>query len=166
MSIIASRAVDSQHVLVTVPATTTVSTSRAFSTAFKIVADTELVPNKLFAAVNLSYEPGVDKARGDLDWTQSATYGVTGALAYRVTPRITLGGEVEYYRAYDSFGFNNFQGHAVYVGPTLHIQFSPKTLLSAAFSTQVAGRAVGETHALDLTNFERYHANLKVEFEF
>jgi hypothetical protein len=91
---------------------------------------------------------------------------VTGALAYRVAPKITLGGELEYYRAYDGLLFNTFNGNAFYAGPTLHIQFDGKTMLAAAFSTQVAGQAVGDRNALDLTNFERYHANLKFEKEF
>jgi hypothetical protein len=31
---------------------------------------------------------------------------------------------------------------------------------------QVAGHAVDDPRALDLTNFERYRSNLKLEFEF
>ena len=39
-------------------------------------------------------------------------------------------------------------------------------LLAAAFSAQVAGHAVGDPRALDLTDFERYRGNLKFEIEF
>ncbi len=79
---------------------------------------------------------------------------------------MTLGGELQYYRAFDGFGMQTFLGNALYVGPTLHIQFTPKIMLAAAFSTQVSGHAAGETRSLDLTNFQRDLANLKVEFEF
>jgi hypothetical protein len=136
-----------------------------FSNTFRIAADTELIPNHLFAAANLIYTPEISKSQGE-DWARSSQIGATAALAYRVTPKATVGAEVEYYRAYDGLAFQSFEGNAFYVGPTLNIQFNSKVMLAAAFSTQVAGQAVGENHNLDLTNFERYHTNLKLEFEF
>ena len=57
---------------------------------------------------------------------RASTYGATAAMAYRIAPKLTIGGEVEYYRAHSSFGMGNFDGAAVYAGPTLHIQFNPK----------------------------------------
>ena len=140
--------------------------TRDFSSTFTLIADTELVPNRLYAAFNLIYAPEVGKAVGDLDWQHSSTLGITGALAYRIAPKITLGGELEYFRAYDGLLFNTLDGQALYAGPTLQIQFNSKTMLAAAFSAQVAGQAVGEQQLLDLTNFERYQANLKLEIEF
>lgn len=136
-----------------------------FSDTFRIAADTELIPNHLFAAANLIYAPEIGKPQGE-DWGPSSEIGATAALAYRVTPKATVGAEVEYYRAYDGLALQSFAGSALYVGPTLHIQFNSKVMLAAAFSTEVAGAAAGESHNLDLTNFERYHTNLKLEFEF
>lgn len=136
-----------------------------FSNEFRLAADTEIIPNHLFGAVNLTYAPEIGRPKGG-DWERSSEIGATAALAYRITPKVTLGGEVEYYRAYDGLALQTFDGNAFYVGPTLNIQFNSKVMLAAAFSTQVAGHAVGESHDLDLTNFERYHTNLKLEFEF
>jgi hypothetical protein len=136
-----------------------------FSNTFRIIADTELIPNHLYAAANLIYTPEIGKPEGE-DWGRESQFGATAAIAYRFTPKVTIGGEVEYYRAFDGLAFQTFDGNALYVGPTLQIQFNSKVMLSAAFSTEVAGAAVGETHNLDLTNFERYHTNLKLEFEF
>jgi opacity protein-like surface antigen len=136
-----------------------------FSSKFGIVADTELVANRLYAAVNLTYTPDIAQSPGE-SWSNSSQFGLTGGLAYRVTPMVTVGGETEYYRQYDSLGFSAKLGEALYVGPTLHIQFTPKIMLAAAFSTEVAGRATGESRNLDLTNFSRQRANLKLEFEF
>jgi hypothetical protein len=136
-----------------------------FSSEFRIIADTEVIPNHVFAAVNLVYTPEIAQARG-VNWQPASQIGATAALAFRVTPKVTLGGEVEYYRAYDGLTFQAFDGSALYVGPTLNIQFNSKVMLAAAFSAQVAGQAVGETNNLDLTNFEHYRTNLKLEFEF
>jgi hypothetical protein len=136
-----------------------------FNTTFRLIADTEIIPNHMFAAVNLIYTPEIAKSPGE-DWERASQFGATAALAYRVTPKVTIGGEVEYYRAYDGLAFQTYEGNAFYVGPTLNIQFNSKVMLAAAFSTEVAGSAAGEDHNLDLTNFERYHTNLKLEFEF
>ena len=54
----------------------------------------------------------------------------------------------------------------LFSGPNVQINFSQKVLLAAAFLTQVAGHAVDDPRPLDLTNFEKYRANLKFEVEF
>ena len=140
--------------------------TQLWGSTFKIVADTELIPNRLYAAVNLSYAPEVAKSPGATGWERASSLGVTGALSWRLTPRIAIGAEVEHYHAFDGLYFNHEVGHAWYVGPTLQINFTNKTLLALAFSTQVAGHAVADPRALDLTNFEKYHFNMKFEVEF
>jgi hypothetical protein len=140
--------------------------TRSLGSTFKILADTELVQNRLFAAANLSYAPEIDKAVGEPTWTRSSTLGAASAIAWRFTPKITVGAEAEYFRAYESFGFKNFQGHALYVGPTLHIQITNKMMFAAAYSTQVGGHAAGDNQPLDLVNFTRHRARLRFECEF
>lgn len=140
--------------------------TRSIGSNFKILADTEIIPNRLFAAIYFSYAPEIEKAVGDPVCNRSSTFGTTGALAWRFTPKVTVGAEAEYFRAYESFGFKSFQGHAVYVGPTLHIQITNKMMFAAAYSTQVAGHAAGDDQPLDLTNFSRHRARLRFEYEF
>ena len=140
--------------------------TRDFSTTFRIVADTELISNRLYAAANLIYAPEVANAAAAATWERSSMAGLSAALTFRVTPSFAFGGEVEYDRIYEGLAFQALQGNAVFVGPTLHVQIRPKMLLAAAFSTQVAGYAVGDPRALDLTNFQHYRANLKFEVEF
>jgi hypothetical protein len=140
--------------------------TQAYSSTFKIVADTELITNRLYAALNLIYEPATAKPADTGIWERSSSAGVALGLAYRVTPTVAVGVGAEYDRAYEGVTLQTFDGHALFVGPTLQINFTPKILLAAAFSAQVAGQAVDDPRALDLTNFERYRANLKFEFEF
>jgi hypothetical protein len=137
-----------------------------FSMETRLAADTELIPNMLYAAINLIYAPEVGQSTGETGWERAAGYGASAAMSYRIAPKVTIGGEVEYYRSHSSFGVGNFDGAALYVGPTLHIQFTPKIFLAAAWSTQVAGHASGDVNQFDLTNFERQHGNLKLGFEF
>jgi hypothetical protein len=76
---------------------------------FRRIADTELIPNRFYAAVNVLYNPDYAQSPGE-PWERSSQYGITGGLAYRVALKITLGGEAEYYRAYDAFGSSRFRG--------------------------------------------------------
>ena len=93
--------------------------STGFGATAKIIADTELVPDRLFAAVNAIYEPDLSRDFGEPEWGRGAEFGLTAALTYRIAPKVTLGAELEYYRAYESLGFDNFAGDALYAGPTL-----------------------------------------------
>ena len=140
--------------------------TRAYASDFKLVADTELIANRLYAAVNLIYEPEVAKPRDANMWERSSSAGISAALAYRITPTFAMGIGAEYDRAYDGLALQTFTGHALFVGPTMQINFSSKVLLAAAFAAQVSGHAVDDPRSLDLTNFTRYRANLKFEVEF
>jgi hypothetical protein len=137
-----------------------------FEATGKILADTEIVPDRLYAAFNAIYTPEISRDFGSPNWMRAATLGVTTALVYRIAPNVVLGGELEYFRAHNSLGFDDFAGHALYAGPTLFVQLTNKILLRAAFSTQIAGHAAGEPFPLDLTNFSRNKALLYAEFEF
>jgi hypothetical protein len=140
--------------------------TRGYSSTFKLVADTELIANHLYAAINLIYEPEVAKPADSGMWERSSMAGVSTGLTYRVTPTFAMGVGTEYDRAYDGLAFQTFNGHALFVGPNLQINFSQKVLLAAAFMTQVAGHGVDDPRPLDLTNFEKYRANVKFEVEF
>jgi hypothetical protein len=137
-----------------------------FQAETRIIADTELVSNRLFAAVNAIYAPEIARNFGDLNGKRASTLGLLGALTYRITTKVSLGAELEYYRAYDGLGLNTLAGDALYVGPTFHMQVTNKFILSAAFSTQITGHAAGNVNFLDLTNFSRNKALLRAVFEF
>ena len=135
------------------------------STTFRAIADTELIANRLYGAVNLIYTPDYAHSPGQA-WEQSSTLGASAGLAYRVAPKVTLGGEAEVYGAYDGVLAKAWQGDALFLGPTLHVQFSGKMMLAAGWETQVAGRAIGDSRGLDLADFPHQRGNLKFEIEF
>lgn len=136
-----------------------------FELETKLSADTELVPNRLFLGINGSYEPEwTREASGDIE--REATLGVSAALAYQPFSRFVIGAEVGYYRHYDGIGLNAFTGDAVYLGPTLFVKFARKMFLSAAWSAQISGRDVEIPGSLNLSEFSRHRAKLKVAIEF
>ena len=65
--------------------------TQSYSSEFSIVADTELIPNRLFAAVNLIYEPEVAKPADTGMWERMSSAGLSLGLAYRITPTFALG---------------------------------------------------------------------------
>ena len=73
--------------------------------------DKELMPKRLFAAINLAYEP---------EWTRHServsTVAVGGALSTSVVTGVFIGGEVRYERRYDGISLDRFAGEALFVG--------------------------------------------------
>ncbi|TCR61213.1 hypothetical protein [Bosea sp. BK604] len=98
---------------------------------------------------------------------RTSRVGVSGALAVQINRNVFVGGEIRYLRSYAGLGLNSFEGHAVFVGPTLYARLSENLSISAAFSTQIAGKSqAAPGRSLDLDNFSRHQAKLKISYEF
>jgi hypothetical protein len=138
---------------------------RNFEFETTVNADLELLKNRLFAGVNLLYEPEVTQTvMGDTQ--REATFGGSAALSLRVASNVVLGGEVWYLRHYDAANLTAFTGDTVMLGPSLFIRFTPKMFMTAAWNTQVWGREVGNPVSLNLSEFQRNRAKLKFAWEF
>jgi hypothetical protein len=138
---------------------------RNFEFETTVNADLELLKNRLFAGVNLLYEPEVTQTvTGDTQ--REATFGGSAALSLRVASNVVLGGEVWYLRHYDAANLTAFTGDAVMLGPSLYIRFTPKMFMTAAWNIQVWGREVGSPVSLNLSEFQRNRAKLKFAWEF
>jgi len=138
---------------------------RNFEFETTVNADLELVKNRLFAGINLLYEPEVTQTTMG-DTQREATFGGSAALSLRVASNVVVGGEVWYLRHYDAANLTGFTGDAVMLGPSLYIAFTPKMFMTAAWNTQVWGREVGNPVSLNLSEFQRNRARLKFAWEF
>jgi hypothetical protein len=67
---------------------------------------------------------------------------------------------------FEGLDLGSFTGDAVYLGPTFFWKVGPKTLVSASWEAQVAGREISGLSPLDLADFSRQRARLLLEFEF
>ena len=133
----------------------------------KIEADTEPIKNRLFYAFNILYEPeGTITGTNPTGWDPESTFGVSSALAFQVVPNVVIGADLWYLRHYEGLGLGSFTGDAVYLGPTFFWKIGPKTLVSASWEAQVAGREISGLSPLDLADFSRQRARLLLEFEF
>jgi hypothetical protein len=126
-----------------------------------VAVDKELIPDHTIAALNLLYGFEGARSRATGRWSRESTFGVATALMMRVHPRIFVGTEARYLRAYDGLAFNDFAGYAVYLGPSVFAKLPGSWWMAAGWSAQVAGRAAGDPASLDLTNFERHQVAFK-----
>jgi hypothetical protein len=91
-------------------------------------------------------------------------------LSFLVTPDCFVGGEIEYYQAYQSLGFSNTSGSALYIGPTLHLQMGPKAFVSLAWSGQVSSAprqpALAALEAVNQSDLARQRGHMVFGVEF
>lgn len=138
---------------------------RNFEFETTVNADLELLRNRLYAGFNLLYEPEVTKpAFGDS--FREATAGGSAALSFRIVSNVVLGAELWYLRHYDAANLTAFTGDAILLGPTLFVQFTPKSFMTAAWNAQVWGREIGNPVSLNLSEFQRNRVKLKFAYEF
>ena len=140
--------------------------ARRYGTELTLALDRELIPNRVVAAFNLSYEPEWTHLLGAGVAEQESTAGGAVAVMAQIRPGFLVGGEMRYLRKYDGIGLEEFAGQALFVGPTAYLQLSERARLTIAWSVQAWGRAAGSTAALDLVNFERQQARLIFGFDF
>jgi len=145
---------------------------QGYGSTFAILADAELVADRIFGAVNLSYDLARFRPRGrDEDgarfaWEDASELAVSGALSFRTFGDLFLGAELRYARAYESLNLSKFAGEAVFLGPTLYIPLTESVELAAAYSAQVWGRVKGVPGRLDLDSFARHRAKLSLSVAF
>jgi hypothetical protein len=131
-----------------------------------LAADKDIVRDTFFVAFNASYEPEWIKLVETGEYERESTVGLATAGMLRLSPSLFIGGDVRYLRKYEGAALNTLAGEALFVGPTLFATFGHDYLLTAAFEAQVWGRAPGEPGTLDLDNFTRYQAKLRLVAHF
>jgi hypothetical protein len=131
-----------------------------------VALDKELVKDRVFGALNLIYDPETTWSRITGLWEQDSTLTFAAAVTTQVSPGIFIGAEAHYLRKYDGIGLDTIQGQAFFLGPSTFVRLSKSLAISGAWGFQIAGRATGTAAALDLTNFTRQQATLRIEYNF
>jgi hypothetical protein len=129
-----------------------------------LVLDKELVKDRLFAALNLVYDPEISRSPGG--WERDSILALTTSVTTQVKPGVFVGAEVRYLRRYDGIDLDSLAGQALFLGPTAFIRLSRSLAISGAWSVQLTGHATAVPGALDLTSFTRQQALLRVEYNF
>jgi hypothetical protein len=130
----------------------------------RLALETEIVPKKLYAAINLFYEPEVKHTPED-EWEREADFGISGAIAYRATSIMTVGTGLEYRRHYEP-EFHIYEGDALFIGPSMSLKINHRASLKLAWETQVAGHATDDPRLFNLEEFSRQKAKVELSYEF
>jgi len=131
-----------------------------------VAIDKELVRNLVFGAVNVIYDPETTLSQITGRWERESMLTLSAAVTTQVSPGVFVGVEGRYLRRYDGIGLDSLFGQAFFAGPSAYVRLSKSLAISGAWGFQVAGRATGVGGALDLTNFTRQQAQLRVEYNF
>jgi hypothetical protein len=76
-----------------------------YSTDLLVMADRELLPDRLFAAFNLIYSPEATQSRVSGAWDHQSDLALTAAMASQIYPGIVIGVETSYLRSYSGMGW-------------------------------------------------------------
>src|SRR6195256_38821 len=139
---------------------TTAAAVRNYGASFTLAFDRELIPNFAVAALNLIYQPEWTRLVGTGAAEQESTIGAAFAVMAQMRPGFLVGGEARYLRKYEGIALQEFNGEALFVGPTAYFQLSERSRLTLAWSFQAWGRSAQSSPVLDLVNFERHQARL------
>ncbi|MET7242040.1 hypothetical protein ABZT49_01605 [Methylobacterium sp. EM32] len=139
---------------------------RSFGTDIGLLADRELIPGKLVAAVNLGFAFASTRLGASSEQVRGSGIEAAAALSYQIRPGLFAGAEARYARTYEGLALGRLAGEALYLGPTLYTTLSPQAWASFTWSFQVAGRAADEPGPLDLSSFDRHQMRLRVGYNF
>jgi hypothetical protein len=129
--------------------------------------DTILVPEKLYAAVNINYALGTQKGFGpDAGWEDASGTSLSGAITYQITDRIFAGFEGRWLTAFSGAFLNDQVGWGLFAGPTLLVKVTESAALNLVWTPQLAGHASGVRGNLDLDGFERHQFRAKFATSF
>jgi hypothetical protein len=138
-----------------------------FALPVRLMADAELIRERLYAGANLLYAPEIDHDKG-APTADSALLGASAALTWRLASRFSIGGTIEYDAVYASLHVANPVGAAVFLGPTLFARFSPTLFCAATWSSRIAGAPAqaGRIGDYNQSELSRQRARLTVGVEF
>ncbi len=143
-----------------------------YSLPITILIDKVVVPGKLLAAANIIYTPGVSRfdsgpaIGANSGWQNESGFAAYGAMTALIRPNVFLGAEIRYLSAFQGTFLNRQDGYAITLGPSLCLQLSEKSFLKFAWASQIAGKAAGVPGTLDLVNFERNEARVRLVLGF
>lgn len=137
-----------------------------YGAEFAALFDRELVKDRLFAAFNVWYGTGGTREISTNLWRHDSEMQLQAAISYAVQPDLVLGLGVRYARAYDGGALDRFLGDAVFAGPTFSYNISKEVGISGTWQMQVAGKAIGDNRSLNLDQFERHQALLRLNLHF
>ena len=137
-----------------------------YSNELLALFDKEIIKDRLWGAINIGYGVAASRFKNATEWAHDSDLSFQAAASYQVLNGLLLGGEVRYVRAYEGLELDRFRGEALYVGPTFSTRLTKNVGLSGAVDVRVAGKSLANEDGLELANFERVKAMLRLTVLF
>lgn len=137
----------------------------AWGGTFIAVADRALIAERLFVAVNLSYDFWRVRDYATGLFADGSELGLDVAAATRLADWLFVGAEARYLRDFDGLGFGILVGQAIYLGPTFYMPIGRGVSLSGAWNIQAWGQTTGLDPGLDLVSFERNMFKIRLSID-
>lgn len=131
-----------------------------------LIADRELVPGRVFTAINVGYDLARTRVYGAAETIRESVLAVGTAWAAQVGPGIYLGAELRHLSRYDGLGLDRYAGRAIYAGPTFYAVLADDWWISAAWNVQAWGASANEGGNLNLIDFERHQVRFRIGKHF
>lgn len=109
-----------------------------YAVPMTLLFDTAILPGRLFAAMNVTYAPSVERMVGV--WERQSGLEVSAAISVVVAQGALIGGEVRRVAAYEGLFLNREGGQAFYVGPSFFLKLSDDMVCKLVWSAQVSGK--------------------------
>jgi hypothetical protein len=132
---------------------------------FIAAIDRTVIPDKLYAAVNLLYVLDRTRTWGTSTTIDSSLLGTSAAASGRVLPWLFVGGEIRYLQGYSGLAFAGLTDQAIYMGPTFYLTLGKHASLSGAWEPQLWGQLTGSPSGLDLVTFDRQQFKLRLSVD-
>ncbi len=126
------------------------ASAEGFEMPAAIAIDAALIPDKLFMASNLIYDPSILRSGGA--WERDTSFEASTAASYALTPEVFVGAEIRYV-SWDNQGLLSSRG--LFAGPSLYLKLSKTMALKVAWSAEISNETV---YGPGLPNFERNQA--------
>jgi len=137
-----------------------------YSNELLALFDKEIIKDRLWGAINIGYGMAWSRFKDAGEWVHDSDFSFQAAASYQVFNGLLLGTEARYVRAYDGLGLDRFKGDALYLGPTFSTHLAANVGLSGTVNVRVAGKGRGTEDGLELANFERVQAMLRLNVLF
>jgi len=123
-----------------------------------LLIDKELIPEKLFGALNFIYTPSFLRVNGVRGYDDAVTFIAAGT--YAIAPHVLLGAEIRHENLAEN---GTFGAHALFIGPSLYYQATEKLSVKAAWAIQIPDAG---SSRLDLSAYERHQVELQFAYHF
>jgi hypothetical protein len=132
--------------------------SSNFAAPVTLLIDKEVIPEKLFAVLNLVYRPSFLQPNGRFEHEDS--FAIVAGGSYALSPSLLIGAEI---RHEDVIRNSSLNGHALFADLQLFVRLSGDLSVKIAWAAQVPDLAA---HGLDLTNYQRHQVELLLAYTF